>query len=351
MTPPRDAGPPEGGKRRRRVASIARGRRTASRWLAAGSTLKGRGHKGLRAGPRTTPSLSAIIPPTAKKSSVFRTLSPPSSWRREDCINACETLQQIYLFVVHCVTRMRHARQRRKVGAFLVSTERLRSLRRLRRGGRRLADPSREVHGGLHRVDAAPSRALGAERRRRRVACHRRRAEGVIRVARTEHRFDAARTRIWLHRVHGIYVGISSIQLVFRQLGLRRLTRTPKRRPRQMRLFSKDTPGESVQVDVKFVRVNRQRYFQYTALDDCTRFRVLRLYRYLNARTSLAFLAETRAALPCPIRQIQSDHGTEFSLWISGSPWRPSGFAIATSSRAGRSRTAKRNAAAIGSTS
>jgi transposase InsO family protein len=97
-------------------------------------------------------------------------------------------------------------------------------------------------------------------------------------------------------------------------MGLRRLRRTPKRRPRQLRLFSKDTPGESVQVDVKFVRINRQRYFQYTALDDCTRFRVLRLYRHLNAHTSLAFLAETQQALPCPIRQIQCDHGPEFSL-------------------------------------
>ena len=136
----------------------------------------------------------------------------------------------------------------------------------------------------------------------------------LIRVARTEHQFGSARTKVWLQRVHGIHLGISSIQLVFRQIGLRRLRRTPKRRPRQLRLFSKDTPGESIQVDVKFVRVNRQRYFQYTALDDCTRFRVLRLYRYLNARTSLAFLAETRQALPFPIRQIQSDHGTEFPL-------------------------------------
>jgi transposase InsO family protein len=136
----------------------------------------------------------------------------------------------------------------------------------------------------------------------------------LIRVARTEHQFGSARTKVWLQRVHGLYLGSSTIQLVFRQLGLRRLRRTPKRRPRQLRLFSKDTPGDSIQVDVKFVRINRQRCFQYTALDDCTRFRVLRLYRYLNARTSLAFLAETRQALPFPIRQIQSDHGTEFPL-------------------------------------
>jgi transposase InsO family protein len=79
-----------------------------------------------------------------------------------------------------------------------------------------------------------------------------------------------------------------------------------------MRLFAKDQPGDSVQVEVTFVRVNRQRYFQYTALDDCRRCRVMRLYRHVNQRSSVAFFRELRAARPFPIRQC--DNGTEFSL-------------------------------------
>ncbi len=54
--------------------------------------------------------------------------------------------------------------------------------------------------------------------------------------------------------------------------------------------------------------------YQYTALDDCTRLRVLRLYRRLNVFSSLDFLAQVRRALPFPIRKIQTDDGTEFSL-------------------------------------
>jgi hypothetical protein len=50
--------------------------------------------------------------------------------------------------------------------------------------------------------------------------------------------------------------------------------------------------------------VNRQRYFQYTALDDCTRFRVLRLYRQLNHHTSLAFFRELRTAMPFSIQKL-----------------------------------------------
>ena len=60
--------------------------------------------------------------------------------------------------------------------------------------------------------------------------------------------------------------------------------------------------------------MNRQRCFQYTALDDCTRFRVLRLYRRLHHRSSLAFLAELRRAFPFPIQRLQCDHGQEFSF-------------------------------------
>ena len=69
-----------------------------------------------------------------------------------------------------------------------------------------------------------------------------------------------------------------------------------------------------MKVDVKCVRVKRQRYFQYTALDDCTRFRVLRLYRQLNHRTILAFLREAWAAMPFPIRKLRSDNGAEWPL-------------------------------------
>jgi transposase len=139
----------------------------------------------------------------------------------------------------------------------------------------------------------------------------------LVKQARLEERFGADRTRIWHQRVHGISVAAQTIQRLFRDLGLRQLPSRRKRRPKQMRLFAKEQPGDSVQVDVRFVRVNRQRFFQYTALDDCTRFRVLRLYRYLNHRSSLAFFRELRDEMPFPIRKIQCDNGTEFPLEFS----------------------------------
>ena len=85
-------------------------------------------------------------------------------------------------------------------------------------------------------------------------------------------------------------------------------------RPRQLRLFEKPHPGDSVQIDVKVAKVRGQKVYQYTAIDDCTRFRALRLYRRQNQRSTLAFFSEIREALPFPIRRLQCDNGSEFPL-------------------------------------
>jgi hypothetical protein len=52
-------------------------------------------------------------------------------------------------------------------------------------------------------------------------------------------------------------------------------------------------------------------------IDDHSRFRVLRLYRRLNQTSSLDFLAELRRRFPFPIRKVQRDNGSEFSLAFS----------------------------------
>jgi hypothetical protein len=99
----------------------------------------------------------------------------------------------------------------------------------------------------------------------------------LIGQARRDLAYGAQRTQLWLRRVHDVRVAAGTLQRVFRDLGLPRLRRTRKRVPRQMKLVEKAEPGESVQVDVKFVKIAGRWAFQYTALDDCTRFRVLRL--------------------------------------------------------------------------
>jgi transposase len=75
----------------------------------------------------------------------------------------------------------------------------------------------------------------------------------LIGHARRELKYGAPRTRIWLRRVHQHVVSLATIQRIFRKLGLGRLSRGSKRlrKPRQLKLFEKAEPGESVQVVVK----------------------------------------------------------------------------------------------------
>jgi transposase InsO family protein len=65
---------------------------------------------------------------------------------------------------------------------------------------------------------------------------------------------------------------------------------------------------------VKYVSIAGRWAFQYTALDACTRFRGLRLYRRLHYSSSLASLTELRLAFPFPVQRLQCDHGQEVSV-------------------------------------
>ena len=147
----------------------------------------------------------------------------------------------------------------------------------------------------------------------------------LIGQARRDLAYGAQRTQLWLRRVHEVRVAVGTIQRIFRDIGLARLRRTPKRVPRQMKLFEKAEPGESVQVDVKFVKIAGHWAFQYTALDDCTRFRVLRLYRRLHQSSSLAFLGELCRAFPFRIRKLQCDNVLSARRWSGAETQHPSG--------------------------
>ena len=57
---------------------------------------------------------------------------------------------------------------------------------------------------------------------------------------------------------------------------------------------------------------SRRKYYQLTAIDDCTRIRVLRVYDRCNQTTAIRFLDEAMASLPFQIETVQTDNGAEF---------------------------------------
>jgi transposase InsO family protein len=136
----------------------------------------------------------------------------------------------------------------------------------------------------------------------------------LIEQARRDLHFGAVRTRIWLDRMHRVRVAAATIRRICHRLGYPPLGRKPQWRPRQLTLFSRERPGDCVQVDVKEVKVAGTKCFQDTAIDDCTRYRILRLYPQKNQWTSHTFFTTLRITLPFPIRKLQVDNGAEFSL-------------------------------------
>ena len=84
-------------------------------------------------------------------------------------------------------------------------------------------------------------------------------------------------------------------------------------------------PGQKVQVDVKFVPaecvVDGRKYYQFTAVDECTRWTYRQMYDEHSTYSAEAFLIELIQRCPFPIREIQTDNGTEFTkALISNDP-------------------------------
>lgn len=76
-------------------------------------------------------------------------------------------------------------------------------------------------------------------------------------------------------------------------------------------------PGQKIQIDVKFVPsycvVNGKKYYQYTAVDECTRWTFRAMYEEHSTYSSKDFLMKLIKAFPAPIREIQTDNGSEFT--------------------------------------
>ena len=91
-----------------------------------------------------------------------------------------------------------------------------------------------------------------------------------------------------------------------------------KRTVRQNKPYIRaEYPGQKVQVDVKYVPsycvTNGQKYYQYTAVDECTRWTYREMYDEHSTYSSAQFLMNLVMKSPFPIREIQTDNGTEFT--------------------------------------
>ncbi len=75
--------------------------------------------------------------------------------------------------------------------------------------------------------------------------------------------------------------------------------------------YSRGIPGERVQMDVTKIR---SKCYQFTAIDDCTRLRVLRLYPAKTAANAVLFFSELLSTFSFSIQRLQTNWETEFLM-------------------------------------
>ena len=79
-------------------------------------------------------------------------------------------------------------------------------------------------------------------------------------------------------------------------------------------------PGQRVQVDVKFVPsscivgdAKGEKFYQYTAIDEYSRFRYIAAFKEHSSHSSALFIDQLVKAFKFPIHCIQTDNGMEFT--------------------------------------
>src|SRR5215468_12377485 len=114
---------------------------------------------------------------------------------------------------------------------------------------------------------------------------------------RQHYHFGPGRIADYLKRFHQLVVAVSSVHRILLRHEMNRLPANQKHRAHAKRWqrYEKPQPGHRLQIDVKFLeRIpgSRKRLYQFTAIDDCTRLRVLKIYEHCNQFSAIRFVDE-----------------------------------------------------------
>jgi transposase-like protein len=132
--------------------------------------------------------------------------------------------------------------------------------------------------------------------------------EKLILTLRRERRLGVRRIRAELRRLYNVQLSSPVIHKILLRHDLNVLPRRKRERHKPKR-YSRPVPGDRVQMDVCKIRPG---LYQFTAVDDCSRYLVADLARRASAAATLAFLDQVLDEVPFAIQRIQTDRGTEF---------------------------------------
>lgn len=153
-------------------------------------------------------------------------------------------------------------------------------------GVERLVDRSRRPH-------RSPSRRVFATE------------EQCIVSLRKSRRLGIKRLRNEFRRLHDIRLSVDTIHKVLCRHHLKR----PKLVRKRWKRYSRPLPGDRVQMDVCKIGAG---LYQYTAIDDCSRYQVVGVFPRKTAASTLVFLEQVFEEMPFSIQRVQTDRGQEF---------------------------------------
>lgn len=131
--------------------------------------------------------------------------------------------------------------------------------------------------------------------------------ERLILTLRGQRNLGARRIQSELLRQHELSLGLATIHKVLQKNHVKPIKKLRKKA--DYIRYSRPLPGDRVQMDTCKIAPG---IYQYTSVDDCTRYRVLRLYTGRTASNTLDFLDCVMDEMPFPIQRIQTDRGREF---------------------------------------
>ena len=123
---------------------------------------------------------------------------------------------------------------------------------------------------------------------------------------------------VWyMERYHAIRLCDATVYRILRRHGLNRLPNKVGRRAVHTKRYQKQVPGHHIQVDVKLLSFNDKRgkkikRYQYTAIDDATRVRALKIYSRHTQNNAIRFIDTVIEKFPFRIQTIRTDRGHEF---------------------------------------
>jgi transposase InsO family protein len=141
--------------------------------------------------------------------------------------------------------------------------------------------------------------------------------EKILHLRKTYH-LGQLRISWYLKRYHDIQVSQAGVWHVLKRNGMNKLPQNQRKRSLEhFRRYEKQVPGHRIQIDVKFLNFSDSqgrlvKRYQYTAIDDATRARALRIYEGHTQHYAIEFVEYVRQKFPFRIHTIQTDNGHEF---------------------------------------